>query len=592
MAYTIKSGDTLSALAAKYGTTTSAIQKLNPSITDINKIYAGQSLNLPTITSTISSIPKITTPITTSGTTTPSIIPKTTTPTINTTSQVIQSPINPNASILNPNYKAPVNVAPAPAPVPAPVQPPTQAPIQNSTNQQSIDTMMAEVAKLQALKDKLVSSGGTNIDITTGEVAKENIGDAGEQIHPGTSNITNDDNLSFAEKMKQIEDYYSGKTDPTADLKAQLATLQTQMNQYQTDIANAKTTSGVAGAQEAVTKTTQMLDALEENINQRISGTGMTEAQRQRQYGVEQKPLTKTLGTQTNALTLAQQNYNNLINQAEVPMELTKSMLPYYQSLANYQSPQQKMQDMIAQEMMQKELGLGDYYQTPEDTTKSYETLSEGQTLIDLATGQVIYQAPKTSTGKADYSGVKEVRGGLFDIASGQWLVPPKTGTEELSVTDQIKLQEVSTAKDSAKAQALEGYSLANELEKAEIGGITGIWQPNAIQPGTDAAYAKNKFDQLVGILKIENRQKLKGQGTITDFEFKILAEAASAIGRNLSEKQFRKELAKIKGVFATASGMDANVKVMKNGSKVDEGLLSREEIQDAITQGYEIIYQ
>jgi LysM repeat protein len=45
--YTIKSGDTLSTLAAKNNTTVAEIMKLNPQITDANKIYAGATLNLP-----------------------------------------------------------------------------------------------------------------------------------------------------------------------------------------------------------------------------------------------------------------------------------------------------------------------------------------------------------------------------------------------------------------------------------------------------------------------------------------------------------------------------------------------------------------
>lgn len=45
--YTIAQNDTLSGLAAKNNTTVQAIQSLNPTITDPNKIYAGASLNLP-----------------------------------------------------------------------------------------------------------------------------------------------------------------------------------------------------------------------------------------------------------------------------------------------------------------------------------------------------------------------------------------------------------------------------------------------------------------------------------------------------------------------------------------------------------------
>lgn len=45
--YTIKSGDTLGALAKQWGTTVNAIMQANPSITDPNKIYAGRSLVKP-----------------------------------------------------------------------------------------------------------------------------------------------------------------------------------------------------------------------------------------------------------------------------------------------------------------------------------------------------------------------------------------------------------------------------------------------------------------------------------------------------------------------------------------------------------------
>lgn len=68
------------------------------------------------------------------------------------------------------------------------------------------------------------------------------------------------------------------------------------------------------------------------------------------------------------------------------------------------------------------------------------------------------------------------------------------------------------------------------------LGGITG-----------DAALAKNYFNQLTGILKLENRQQLKGSGAISDFEFKVLGQAATALGRNLDDKNFVNELKKLK---------------------------------------------
>jgi LysM repeat protein len=45
--YKIKSGDTMSAIAKRRGTTVAEIMKANPSIKDKNKIFAGKSLKMP-----------------------------------------------------------------------------------------------------------------------------------------------------------------------------------------------------------------------------------------------------------------------------------------------------------------------------------------------------------------------------------------------------------------------------------------------------------------------------------------------------------------------------------------------------------------
>ena len=56
--YTIQRGDTLSGIAARYGTTVSALMNANPQITDPNVIYAGQTLNIPSSTPTPNPTPQ------------------------------------------------------------------------------------------------------------------------------------------------------------------------------------------------------------------------------------------------------------------------------------------------------------------------------------------------------------------------------------------------------------------------------------------------------------------------------------------------------------------------------------------------------
>lgn len=46
-AYRIRTGDTLSGIAGRYGTSVSALMKANPSIKNANLIYAGRTLNIP-----------------------------------------------------------------------------------------------------------------------------------------------------------------------------------------------------------------------------------------------------------------------------------------------------------------------------------------------------------------------------------------------------------------------------------------------------------------------------------------------------------------------------------------------------------------
>jgi bacterioferritin (cytochrome b1) len=87
-----------------------------------------------------------------------------------------------------------------------------------------------------------------------------------------------------------------------------------------------------------------------------------------------------------------------------------------------------------------------------------------------------------------------------------------------------------------------------------------------------DIAKSKKSIDaiadinQIKGLLTLESRQKLKGQGTISDGEQKILAESATVLNNPLiSDERARKELRKIRNVFETASDRNQLKKATKD---------------------------
>ena len=97
--YKIKSGDTLSGIASKYGTSVSTLMSLNPYIENADLIYAGNSLKLPGASSNSSKTTTTTTKATTTNSTTttpkttlttPTTTPKVTTPT-QTTQQLAET---------------------------------------------------------------------------------------------------------------------------------------------------------------------------------------------------------------------------------------------------------------------------------------------------------------------------------------------------------------------------------------------------------------------------------------------------------------------------------------------------------------------
>lgn len=189
-------------------------------------------------------------------------------------------------------------------------------------------------------------------------------------------------------------------------------------------------------------------------------------------------------------------------------------------------------------------------------------------------------------------------RAGMTDtvkLDNGQTVLVDKSTGKIVSYLGGIKPVTSSEGnKDiSQNSDLLSAYSLANDILGSDFSSVVGVPGLSKFVPGSKAQYVKNQIDQLKGFLSLENRTKLKGSGAISDFESRTLEKAASALGTNLSEKDFARELSKIKGVLGTSAGLNASV-LITNPKTGESQLISanRQGINSAITDGMIVEYQ
>lgn len=113
------------------------------------------------------------------------------------------------------------------------------------------------------------------------------------------------------------------------------------------------------------------------------------------------------------------------------------------------------------------------------------------------------------------------------------------TSAKEFEFLQKNKDAFTNIGSNSASAQKQPLIDLIDKIAGGEVGAITGVVRTGWL-PGSKGAMTQNYYNQLKGMLSLENRSKLKGSGAISDFESRTLEKAASALGQNLSEDQFK----------------------------------------------------
>lgn len=154
---------------------------------------------------------------------------------------------------------------------------------------------------------------------------------------------------------------------------------------------------------------------------------------------------------------------------------------------------------------------------------------------------------------------------------------------------DEAKAAAEKAGKTDASAM-LSNVQLVNDII-GNAGAISGPIQTGSI-PFTAGSTTKNQYEQLKGILALDKRTLLKGSGQISDYESRVLDRAASDLGRNQTESDFKKSLQKVRGVFTTAAGLEADVKVTSPSGEVIVSTATRAEIDQLIREGNKVDYQ
>lgn len=185
------------------------------------------------------------------------------------------------------------------------------------------------------------------------------------------------------------------------------------------------------------------------------------------------------------------------------------------------------------------ELGEGQSRYEYDPTTKTYKmTASKGKTYAPSSSGGGNYSSSGTPGQLSPLA--QAVQNGT--IALDKIPSALRAGVATELATSGIQ---------SPRQQAIQSnLDVVNELLGQDTDAITGAGQNPLNFIGVSNAKSLNLYNQLKGILSLENREKLKGSGAISDFEFKVLQQAASSLGRNLGNQDFRDELQKVKDVF------------------------------------------
>jgi hypothetical protein len=230
-----------------------------------------------------------------------------------------------------------------------------------------------------------------------------------------------------------------------------------------------------------IQKTQAMIDSLEKNINERISGKIITDPLRQRQLAVEQRPLMEQMsglsrqaGIEQTGLASTRDQLSQMLQlagtdqerQAQIagmPLQFGQQMLPTLTSLAQYRGPEEEYAEWLQKQKASAE--IGQQYATP--GTSIIESGGR-QLLINTQTGETIKDLGSVPVGTPG-TGDKPLSS--TDSAVRSWILEKKRANPNIpyhdlwgQLSDDLKRQGLNPSNydkifwEMLHPEGLEGY--------------------------------------------------------------------------------------------------------------------------------------
>lgn len=143
---------------------------------------------------------------------------------------------------------------------------------------------------------------------------------------------------------------------------------------------------------------------------------------------------------------------------------------------------------------------------------------------------------------------------------------------KKLAQNMELEKYKVDNKNGAATGKATQNIlSVVDSLLGTDTKPITGFSQIGGMIPGNKSQLAVSQFNQLQGLLSLENRTQLQGSGAISDFEARTLERAASALSRSLSDEDFKAVLTNMRAELA---GQNPQASIQPQGAFQVDGYI------------------